>query len=43
MVGLWEGRTCLSCVAADAFTEEMTWKALALLSLLGDLACKYTV
>lgn len=29
--------------AADAFTEEMTRKALALLSLLGDLACKYTV
>lgn len=28
--------------AADAFTEEMTWKALALLSLLEDLACKCT-
>lgn len=40
MVGLCKGRKGLSC-AADAFAEQMTWKALAPLSLVVDLAHKY--
>lgn len=43
MVGLWKGRKTSLPHAADAFTEQMTWRALATLSLVVGLALKYTV